>query len=72
MSEEDIVYMKKLLQLKFKSIRISDPFKEKVRTVVEANEHIDIQDILWFPIAYCSKKDGQLIKNLKNRKNQIP
>lgn len=56
MDEEDIVCMRKLLQRKFESIRIFDSNREEIRNLVENDEHIGIEKILWFPIVYCCKK----------------
>jgi len=56
MDEEDILYMRNLLNLKFESIRIIDSFRDEIKELVEADKHIEIEKVLWFPIVYCCKK----------------
>lgn len=62
MDEEDILYMRNLLNRKFESIRIIDSFREDIKDLVEADKHVEIEKVLWFPIAYCCKKSpsGQI------------
>jgi len=57
MDEEDILYMRNLLNLKFESIRIMDAFRDEIKQLVEADQHIEVKKVLWFPIAYCCKKN---------------
>ena len=57
MAEEDIQHMRNLLNLKFESIRINDNYREEIKELVEADKHIEIEKVLWFPIAYCCKLD---------------
>ena len=56
--EENILYLKKLIHRKFESIRIIDPFREEIRELVERDEHVSSERVLWFPIAYCGKIRG--------------
>lgn len=57
MNPQDISYLDNLLTRKFESIRIHDPFREEIIQQVESNTHIDKEKVLWFPIAYCGKRN---------------
>ena len=57
MPEEDIDCLQNTMNRKLESIRINDDFREQILDRVKNNEHISIEQILWFPIAYCGKID---------------
>ena len=66
MDEEDILFMRNLLNQKFESIRIIDPWKDDIQKAVLTDKHIEIEKVLWFPIAYCSNKTSGKISVIQS------
>ena len=61
MSENDIDYLQKKMLKKMEIIYIKDPFIEKINYAIKKNQHIELENILQFPIRYLGdyEKDGK-------------